>query len=70
MISLAYINVLSIIDGDIVINETIYNDVYKYVDKIVKVYSILPLTIYLQLTLFDNIIYIKLFDNQWSTAIV
>ena len=43
MISLAYINVLSIIDDDIVINETVYNDVYKYVDKIVKAYSILPL---------------------------
>lgn len=63
MISLAYINVLSIIDDDIVINETVNDDVYKYVDKIVKAYCILPLTIYLQLTLFDNIIYIKMFDN-------
>ena len=63
MISYDYINVISIIDDDIYINETVYNDVYKYVDKIVKTYKEYQLTIYLQLTFFDNIIYIKMFDN-------
>ena len=64
MISYDYINVISIIDDDIYINETVYNDVYKYVDKIVKTYKDYQLTIYLQLTFFDNIIYIKMFDNS------
>lgn len=63
MISYDYINVISIIDGDIVINETVYDDVYKYVDKIVKTYCILPLTIYLQLHIVDYDVYIKMFDN-------
>ena len=63
MISYDYINVISIIDDDIYINETVYNDVYKYVDKIVNTYKEYQLTIYLQLTFFDNIIYIKMFDN-------
>ena len=63
MISYDYINVISIIDDDIYINETVYNDVYKYVGKIVKTYKEYQLTIYLQLTFFDNIIYIKMFDN-------
>ena len=64
MISYDYINVISIIDDDIYINETVYNDVYKYVGKIVKTYKEYQLTIYLQLTFFDNIIYIKMFDNS------
>ena len=63
MISYDYINVITIIDDDIYINETVYNDVYKYVDKIVNTYKEYQLTIYLQLTFFDNIIYIKMFDN-------
>ena len=68
MISYDYINVISIIDDDIYINETVYNNVYKYVDKIVNTYKEYQLTIYLQLTFFDNIIYIKI-DNIFTIDI-
>lgn len=66
MFSSDSINIISFIDEDIIINETVYKDIFQYVENIVQKYRILPLKIYLELTISDNIINIKIFDNTVS----
>ena len=63
MITLDYINILSLIDFDIIINEKVNSDVYEYVKNIVEKYSNYSIVIYLQLTISDNIIYIKVYEK-------
>ena len=63
MITLDYINILSLIDFDIIINEKVNSDVYGYVKNIVEKYSNHSIVIYLQLTISDNIIYIKVYEK-------
>ena len=63
MITLDYINILSLIDFDIIINEKVNSDVYGYVKNIVEKYSNYSIVIYLQLTISDNIIYIKVYEK-------
>ena len=64
MFSSDSINIISFIDEDIIINETVYKDIFQYVENIVQKYRILPLKIYLELTISDKIIYIKIYDNR------
>ena len=63
MITLDYINILSLIDFDIIINEKVNSDVYGYVKNIVEKYSDNSIVVYLQLTISDNIIYIKVYEK-------
>ena len=63
MFSSDSINIISFIDEDIIINETVYKDIFQYVENIVQKYKEYKIIIFLQLTIFDNIIDIKIFDN-------
>ena len=63
MFSSDSINIISFIDEDIFINETVYKDIFQYVENIVQKYKEYKIIIFLQLTIFDNIIDIKIFDN-------
>ena len=63
MITLDYINVLSLIDFDIIINEKVNDDVYGYIKNIVEKYGDNYIVIYLQLIISDNIIFIKVYEK-------
>ena len=58
------LEVKSIIDDEIVISEFVDDDVYEYVNNIVSKYSIMSLVIYLEITVDDLIIEIKIYDNK------
>ena len=58
-----YLNVISLIDDDITINETIHDNIYEYIKNIVDTYCEYSLTIYLNMNIFDKYIYIKVYDN-------
>ena len=60
-----YINIISIIDKDIFINERVYGNIYEYIKKIVKNYKEYSIIIFLNLVISNNEIYIKIFDNNW-----
>ena len=59
-----YINIISIIDKDIFINERVYGNIYEYVKKIVENYKEYSIIIFLNLVISNNEIYIKIFDNN------
>ena len=63
MITSDYINVLSLIDFDIIINEKVNGNVYEYIKNIVEKYGDNYIVIYLQLIISDNIIFIKVFEK-------
>ena len=63
MITLDYINVLSLIDFDIIINEKVNGNVYEYIKNIVEKYGDNYIVIYLQLIISDNIIFIKVYEK-------
>ena len=63
MITLDYINILSLIDFDIIINEKVNDDVYGYIKNIVEKYGDNYIVIYLQLIISDNIIFIKVYEK-------
>ena len=59
-----YINIISIIDKDIFINERVYGNIYEYIKKIVENYKEYSIIIFLNLVISNNEIYIKIFDNN------
>ena len=59
-----YINIISIIDKDIFINERVYGNIYEYIKKIVENYKEYSIIIFLNLVISNNEIYIKVFDNN------
>ena len=59
-----YINIISIIDKDIFINETVYENIYEYINKIVENYKEYSIIIFLNLVISNNEIYIKIYDNN------
>lgn len=59
-----YINIISIIDKDIFINERVYGNIYEYVKKIVENYKEYSIIIFLNLVISNNEIYIKIYDNN------
>ena len=59
-----YINIISIIDKDIFINERVYGNIYEYVKKIVENYKEYSIIIFLNLVISNNEIYIKVFENN------
>lgn len=63
MITSDYINVLSLIDFDIIINEKVNGNVYEYIKNIVEKYGDNYIVIYLQLIISDNIIFIKVYEK-------
>ena len=63
MITSDYINVLSLIDFDIIINEKVNGNVYEYIKNIVEKYGDNYIVVYLQLIISDNIIFIKVYEK-------
>ena len=63
MITSDHINVLSLIDFDIIINEKVNGNVYEYIKNIVEKYGDNYIVIYLQLIISDNIIFIKVYEK-------
>ena len=59
-----YINIISIIDKDIFINERVYGNIYEYIKKIVENYKEYSIIIFLNLVISNNEIYIKVFENN------
>ena len=59
-----YINIISIIDQDIFINERVYEDIYEYINKIVENYKEYSIIIFLNLVISNSEIYIKIYDNN------
>ena len=59
-----YINIISIIDKDIFINERVYGNIYEYIKKIVENYKEYSIIIFLNLVISNNEIYIKIYDNN------
>ena len=56
------------IGSDIFINERVGDRVYEYIRNIVERYGDSPLVIYIQLTLLDEAIYIKVFEKLETCA--
>lgn len=59
-----HINIISIIDQDIFINERVYGNIYEYIKKIVENYKEYSIIIFLNLVISNNEIYIKIYDNN------
>ena len=59
-----YINIISIIDKDIFINERVYGNIYEYIKKVVENYKEYSIIIFLNLVISNNEIYIKIYDNN------
>ena len=49
-----HINIISIIDQDIFINERVYGNIYEYVKKIVENYKEYSIIIFLNLVISNN----------------
>ena len=59
-----HINIISIIDKDIFINERVYGNIYEYIKKVVENYKEYSIIIFLNLVISNNEIYIKVFENN------
>ena len=58
------VNIYTIIDDDITINEHLESDIYEYLIKIVDKYKEHNLMVYLVLYSDEKAYYIKLFENK------
>ena len=62
------VNIYTIIDDDITINERIESDIYNYLIKIVDKYKEHSLMVYLVLYSDEKAYYIKLYESSMNTC--
>ena len=62
------VNILTIIDEDITINEHIESDIYEYLIKIIDTYKEHSLMVYLVLYSDEKAYYIKMYESSMNTC--
>lgn len=63
------VNIFTIIDEDITINERIESDIYDYLIKIVDKYKEHNLMVYLVLYSDEKAYYIKIYESSMNTCV-
>ena len=61
-----FVAIESLIDNEIVIVETVNDNVYEYVKKIVEKYGLMPLRVVMRITGKDWFVEVELYNNSSS----